>query len=88
MKRNNKSLVVFQDKKIRRVWYNEEWYFSVIDVVAVLTEQKDYQKARKYWNKLSQRLRGEGSEVVTKCHQLKLPAEDGKSYIPIQFVTL
>lgn len=75
---SKKSLIVFQDKKIRRVWHNEEWFFSVVDIAAVLTEQGDAQKARKYWNKLSQRLREEGSEVVTNCHRLKLPAEDGK----------
>ncbi|MDO9517528.1 MAG: Bro-N domain-containing protein, partial [Methanosarcinaceae archaeon] len=75
---SEKSLIVFQDKKIRRVWHDEEWFFSVIDIAAVLTEQGDAQKARKYWNKLSQRLREEGSEVVTNCHRLKLPAEDGK----------
>lgn len=74
----DKALVVFQGKKIRRIWFNEEWWFSVVDIVAVLTEQEDFQTARKYWNKLSQRLREEGSEVVTTCHQLKLPAEDGK----------
>ena len=72
------SLVVFQDKKIRRIWNENEWYFSVVDIVFVLTDQQDFQLARKYWNKLSQRLRDEGSEVVTKCHRLKLPAEDGK----------
>ncbi|KAF5421316.1 MAG: BRO family, N-terminal domain [Candidatus Methanocomedens sp.] len=75
---SEKSLIVFQDKKIRRVWHNEEWFFSVVDIAAVLTGQGDAQKARKYWNKLSQRLREEGSEVVTNCHRLKLPAEDGK----------
>ena len=69
------SLAVFQDKKIRRIWYDDKWFFSVVDVVGVLTDSED---ARKYWNKLSQRLREEGSEVVTNCHQLKLPAEDGK----------
>src|SRR3989344_858986 len=74
---NKQALVVFQDKKIRRVWHNGEWYFSVVDVVGALTESGD---ARKYWNKLSQRLREEGSEVVTNCHQLKLPASDGKFY--------
>jgi len=77
----DKSLVVFQGKKIRRAWFNEEWWFSVIDIVAVLTEQEDFQTARKYWNKLSQRLRDEGSEVVTNCHRLKLTAEDGKSML-------
>ena len=71
------ALVVFQDKKIRRIWHNNEWYFSVIDIIAVLTEQDDAQTARKYWNKLSQRLREEGSEVVTNCHRLKLPAQEG-----------
>jgi len=72
------ALVVFQGKKIRRIWYKDEWWFSVIDIIAILTEQEDFQTARKYWNKLSQRLRDEGSEVVTNCHRLKLPAEDGK----------
>lgn len=76
----DKSLIVFQDKKIRRTWFNEEWYYSIIDIVVILTEQDDFQTARKYWNKLSQRLREEGSEVVTNCHRLKLPAADGKSY--------
>ena len=69
---SEKSLIVFQDKKIRRVWHNDEWFFSVVDIAAVLTEQGDAQKARKYWNKLSQRLREEGREVVTNCHRLKL----------------
>lgn len=76
--KQEKSLVVFQGKGIRRTWYNDEWWFSVVDIVAVLTEQEDHLTARKYWNKLSQRLKEEGSEVVTNCHQLKLPAEDGK----------
>ena len=76
----NTSLVVFQGKQFRRLWYNNEWYYSVIDIIAFLTEQEDFQTARKYWNKLSQRLRAEGSEVVTNCHQLKLPAADGKYY--------
>jgi len=72
----NKALVVFQDKKIRRVWYNHEWYFSVIDIIAVLTDSKD---ARNYWKVLKHRLIDEGSnETVTKCNQLKLMAEDGK----------
>src|SRR3989338_2627528 len=77
-KESQKGLIVFQDKKIRRLWYNNEWFYSVIDIVAVLTEQEDFQTARKYWNKLSQRLKEEGSEVVTNCHRLKLPAPDGK----------
>ncbi|MCG2719692.1 MAG: Bro-N domain-containing protein, partial [Nanoarchaeota archaeon] len=69
------KLIVFQGKNIRRTWHNDEWWFSVIDIVAVLTESQD---GRKYWNKLSQRLREEGSEVVTNCHRLKLQAEDSK----------
>ncbi len=77
---DNKSLVVFQGKQFRRLWYNHEWYYSVIDIIAFLTEQDDFQTARKYWNKLSQRLREEGSEVVTNCHRLKLLAADGKFY--------
>ncbi len=72
------ALVVFQGRKIRRAWFNDEWWFSVVDIITVLTEQEDFQTARKYWNKLSQRLREEGSEVVTNCHRLKLPSPDGK----------
>lgn len=70
----------FDGKPIRRV-YDEEtetWWFSVIDVVQVLTQQVDYQAARKYWNKLKERLVTEGSQLVTDCHQLKMPAADGK----------
>jgi hypothetical protein len=80
---NEKSLAVFEDYKIRR-HYDEEkeiWYFSVIDIVAVLIQQSDYQTARKYWNKLKERLKKEGSESVTKCHQLKFEAADGKKYM-------
>jgi len=74
------SIKLFENAKVRTQWdaEKETWYFSIVDVVAVLTEQNDHLTARKYWNKLSQRLREEGSEVVTKCHQLKLIAEDGK----------
>ena len=75
---DNKSLVVFQSKKIRRTWFKGEWYYSLVDIILVLTEQEDLLKARKYWNKLSQRLREEGSEVVTNFHRLKLLALDGK----------
>jgi prophage antirepressor-like protein len=70
------ALVVFQDKKIRRVAHNNEWWFSVVDIIHVLTESGD---ARNYWKVLKHRLMKEGSnETVTKCNQLKLPAEDGK----------
>jgi DNA-damage-inducible protein D len=73
----------FDGHSIRRI-YDEDtemWWFSVIDVVQVLTQQADYQTARKYWNQLSKRLAKEGSESVTNCHRLKLPAADGKSYL-------
>jgi len=73
----NTAMVVFQDKKIRRAWHKEEWFFSVIDIVAVLSESED---ARNYWKVLKYRLKGEGSEVVTNCNQLKLVASDGKYY--------
>ena len=72
----------FDGQAIRRV-YDEEteiWWFSVVDVVQVLTQQPDFQTARKYWNQLKRRLEKEGSESVTNCHRLKLPAADGKSY--------
>ena len=75
------AIKLFQDKKIRVEWDSnkEKWYFSIVDVVAVLTD-KDFQTARKYWNKLAQRLREEGNESVTNCHQLKMLASDGKYY--------
>ncbi len=80
---SDKNLIIFEDFKVRRHFDEdkEKWYFSVIDIVAVLTEQKDYLKSRKYWNKLAQRLKEEGSEVVTNCHRLKLLAKDGKKYL-------
>ena len=76
----NTQIKIFEEKKVRTIWdaENEEWYFSVVDVVAVLTESVDFLTARKYWNKLKQRLKEEGNETVTNCHQLKLPATDGK----------
>ena len=72
---------MFQGKNIRKVLHNGEWWFSVVDVIAALTDQIDSQAARKYWNKLSQRLRKEGSQSVTNCHRLKLEAADGKKYL-------
>ncbi len=71
---------LFEDHSIRRI-YDEEsntWWFSVVDIVQVLTQQPDYQTARKYWNKLKERLKREGSQLVTNCHQLKMLADDGK----------
>ncbi len=77
------KLTTFEGKKIRRQWdkSEEKWYFSVVDIIQLLINQSDYQKSRKYWNKLAERLRKEGSESVTKCHQLKLEAADGKKYL-------
>ena len=74
------QIQLFEEKKVRTVWDDQEekWYFSIVDVCWVLAESKDYQTARKYWNKLKQRLKEEGNETVTDCHQLKLKAEDGK----------
>ncbi len=74
---------LFENHQIRRV-YDEKsatWWFSVVDIIQVLTQQADYQTARKYWNQLKRRLGKEGSQSVTACHQLKLPAADGKKYL-------
>ena len=74
------AIQLFQDSKIRTAWDDQEekWYFSIVDVCAVLTDSKDALTARKYWNKLKQRLKEEGNETVTNCHQLKMRAADGK----------
>ncbi|MCE1226139.1 MAG: Bro-N domain-containing protein [Geobacteraceae bacterium] len=71
------KLAVFEGKQIRKTIHNDEWWFSVVDVCEVLTESPD---AGAYWRKLKQRLNKEGSQVVTNCHGLKLPAADGKKY--------
>jgi len=74
------TTIPFEDQDIRRHYdeKTETWYFSVINIMQVLTQQPDYQTARKYWKALKNRLNNEGSEVVTKCYQLKMVAEDGK----------
>ncbi len=74
------NLTIFEGHKIRRIYdeSTETWYFSVVDIIQVLTQQPDFQVARKYWNKLKERLKNEGSETVTNCHQLKMLANDGK----------
>lgn len=73
----------FEEYEIRRVYdeATEVWWFSVVDIVQVLTRQPDYQSARNYWKVLKNRLSKEGSESVTKCNRLKLPAADGKRYL-------
>ena len=78
--KENKELVLFENSQIRRQMYNGEWNYSIVDVISILIEQPDYQKSRKYWNKLKERLKNEEfSEVVTNCHQLKMIAKDGKN---------
>ena len=73
---------LFEERKIRTVWEDQEekWYFSIVDVVGVLTYQPDIEHARNYWKVLKHRLKKEGNESVTNCNQLKLRASDGKSY--------
>lgn len=77
------NITIFEQSKVRTVWDEdqEKWYFSVVDVVAVLTEQKGIQGARNYWKVLKHRLIAEGNESVTNCNQLKLLAADGKRYL-------
>ena len=72
----NNNLAIFEDYKIRRIFdeKTETWYLSVVDIIQVLLQQPDYQMARKYWNKLRERLNKEGSESVASCHRLKLDA--------------
>ena len=75
-----KSIILFEDIPVRRIWVEKEekWYFSIVDVVKILTQSAD---PRNYWKVLKNRLKKEGSEVVTKCNQLKLMAKDGKKYL-------
>ncbi|MBQ6276787.1 MAG: hypothetical protein IJK62_08790 [Bacteroidales bacterium] len=79
---NNFAIQLFENKKVRVVWdaEKEKYYFSVVDVVQVLTDSTDYQSARNYWKVLKNRLTKEGNESVTNCNQLKLPSSDGKKY--------
>ena len=77
------NLILFENYKIRRVYdeTTETWYFSVVDIIQVLTQQADFQSARNYWKVLKNRLAKEGNESVTKCNRLKLEAADGKKYL-------
>ena len=79
---NPTKIALFEGSQIRRVWDDEKelWYFSVVDIIAVLIGQPDHKRAQSYWTTLKNRLKEEGSEVVTKCDQLKMRASDGKSY--------
>ena len=76
----NDKVQLFEDQPIRTAWVEdeEEWYFSVVDVVRVLTEQPDTDGARNYWKVLKNRIKEEGNELVTNCNQLKMKAQDGK----------
>lgn len=73
------AIQLFEGNKVRVIWDEEQekYFFSVVDIIQVLTESVD---GRKYWNKLKERLKKEGNESVTNCHQLKLPSSDGKKY--------
>jgi hypothetical protein len=77
------SPAIFEEYEIRRIYdeKTETWFFSVVDIVQILTQQPDYKAARNYWKVLKNRLGKEGSQLVTDCNQLKLPAADGKSYL-------
>lgn len=82
----NDKVQLFEDQPIRTAWVEdeEEWYFSIVDVVQILTESAD---GRKYWNKLKQRLKEEGSQLVTNCHQLKMKSpKDGKDTIQMLLI--
>jgi len=81
--KKKKQIALFSGQEIRRYWdeEKEKWYFSVVDVVAALTEQTDHRRAQSYWTTLKNRLKNEESEVVTKCDQLKFLAKDGKYYL-------
>lgn len=74
------AIVSFEQQSIRKIWHNDQWYFSVIDVVGVLIEQPDFKRAKSYWTTLKNRLNKEGSQLVTKCDQLKMKSADGKFY--------
>lgn len=76
------KIQVYDNQPIRTAWdeQNEEWYFSIVDVVSVLTDQPDRRRAGKYWSVLKTRLKKEGSQLPTNCSQLKLKADDGKRY--------
>ena len=78
----NYQIQLFENKRIRTAWdaEKEEWFFSIVDVVAVLTDQPDQRHAAKYWSVLKTRLKKEGSELTTKCSQLKMRSADGKRY--------
>jgi len=70
-----KNIAIFEEKEVRRTWHNEQWYFSIIDIVAILSQSS---RPRKYWDDLKRKLKEEGSELSEKIGQLKLMSSDGK----------
>jgi DNA-damage-inducible protein D len=82
MSNKKQQITLFEGKRVRREWdeAKELWYFSVIDIISVLTQQDDFKKAKSYWTTLKSRLKQEGSKLVTKCDQLKMQSADGKYY--------
>ena len=87
MAEHKKSIRFFNDREVRAVWDEEhnKWWFSVLDIIAAINEQDDYQKTRNYWKYLKTKLRKENSQLVSATNQLKLKASDGKSYKPDTF---
>ncbi|MDR0830337.1 MAG: Bro-N domain-containing protein [Prevotellaceae bacterium] len=83
MENSNNKIQFFEDSKIRALWDNnaEKWWFSVVDIVGVLTDQPDYTKVRNYWKWLKNKLLEEGSQLVSNTNQLKMLAADGKMYL-------
>ena len=79
----NERMQLFEDQAIRTAWdeQQEEWYFSVVDVVKVLTDQPDHRRAAKYWSVLKTRIKKEGNQLTTICSQLRMRSEDGKRYL-------
>ena len=76
------EIQLFEKQQVRTAWdeESEKWWFSVLDIIAVLTDQPDYKKVRNYWKWLKNKMKTEGSELVSNTNQLKLPAADGKYY--------
>ena len=74
------QIQIFEEKKVRTIWDDQEekWYFSIVDVCGILTDQPDYDSSKNYWKVLKFRLAKEGNESVTNCNQLKMKADDGK----------
>jgi len=83
MSEQKDKIRIFEEKQVRYIWdeENEKWWLSILDVVGVLTEQEDYSKVRNYWKWLKNKLKQEGSELVSNTNQLKMKAADGKNIL-------